>query len=258
MELYSTIIGNGKPMLILHGLYGSSDNWLTIAKTLSADFTVHSLDLRNHGRSPHSNEHDYAIMTEDIKEYLDKNNIKKTLLLGHSMGGKVAMLFTLTYPERVEKLIVADIAPKNYRNNYDGHIQILKVMSSIDLKILKTRKEVEKQLNSILNSQKVTQLIMKNLERKKDKTFRWRINVPILYEKLENITGGTNGWDKMHTKVPTLFIKGENSHYLSLDDDFIIKKSFKNAELTVIPNAGHWLHAEQSELVLKTILYFIK
>lgn len=258
MQLYSTILGEGTPILILHGLYGSSDNWLTIAKELSKDFCVHCLDLRNHGRSPHSSEHNYTAMAEDIKEYLDSHNISKTLLLGHSMGGKVAMLFTLTHPEYVQKLIVADIAPKNYRNNYDGHIQILEVMRSIDLKTLRTRHEVEKQLNAILKSEKVTQLIMKNLHRRKDKSFEWRINVPVLYEKLTNITGGTDDWNKMQTKVPTLFIKGENSHYLSLEDDFIIKKSFKNAELTVIPKAGHWLHAEQTELVLKTILYFIK
>lgn len=258
MKLHSKILGQGTPILILHGLYGSSDNWLTVAKELSKDFCVHSLDLRNHGRSPHCSKHNYPAMANDIKEYLDSHNIDKTLLLGHSMGGKVAMLFSLTHPEYVQKLIVADIAPKNYRSNYDGHIQILEVMNSIDLKSLDTRKEVEKELNAILKSKRVTQLILKNLYRKKDKTFGWRINVPILYQHLENITGGTDGWEKMQTKVPSLFIKGETSHYLSLDDDFTIKKSFKNAEIAVIPRAGHWLHAEQPELVIKTILYFIK
>lgn len=258
MKLHASVQGEGFSILILHGLYGSSDNWLTIAKELAVDFCVHSLDLRNHGRSPHSDEHNYAVMAEDIKEYLDDNQIEKTLLLGHSMGGKVAMLFTLTYPEYVKKLIVADIAPKNYRHNYDGHIQILEVMHNIKLRNLNTRKEAENQLNTILKSNKITQLIMKNLYRKKDKTFEWRINVPVLYKQLENITGGTDGWDKKQTKVPALFIKGETSHYLSLDDDFIIRKSFSNSELTVIPKAGHWLHAEQTELVLKTILYFIK
>lgn len=257
MKLYGTLLGKGSPVLILHGLYGSSDNWLTIAKELSKDFCVHSLDLRNHGRSPHSEEHNYPVMVEDIKEYLDKHALKKTLLLGHSMGGKVAMLFTLSYPERVDKLIVADIAPKNYKNNYDGHIRILETMRSIDLKNLTTRKEIEKKLATSL-SKKITQLILKNLYRKKDNSFDWRINVAVLYKQLENITGGTDGWEKMQTNVPALFIKGETSHYLSLEDDFTIRKSFKNAELTVIPKAGHWLHAEQSELVLKTILYFIK
>lgn len=257
MKLYGTLLGKGSPVLILHGLYGSSDNWLSIAKELSKDFCVHSLDLRNHGRSPHSKEHNYPVMVEDIKEYLATNSIKKTVLLGHSMGGKVAMLFTLSYPEYVSKLIVADIAPKNYKDNYDGHVRILETMRTMDLKNLATRKEIEKKLAATL-SPKVTQLILKNLYRKKDKTFEWRLNVPVLYAQLANITGGTDDWEKMQTKVPTLFIKGETSHYLSLDDDFIIRKSFKNAELTVIPKAGHWLHAEQSELVLKTILYFLK
>ncbi len=258
MELYSTILGKGTPILILHGLYGSSDNWLTIAKALATDFSVHSLDLRNHGRSPHSKVHNYTEMIEDIRAYLDKHQIQKTLLLGHSMGGKVAMLFTLTYPERVQKLIVADIAPKKYPNNYDGHVQILEVMKNIDLNTMKTRKQVEKALDAILKERKVTQLILKNLYRKKDGTFSWRINVTTLYENLENITGGTDGWDTKHTKIPTLFIKGEHSHYLNIEDDFTIRKSFENFEMTVIPNAGHWLHAEQPDLVIKTILYFIQ
>lgn len=258
MELHSTILGKGSPLLILHGLYGSSDNWLTIAKELSSDFCVHCIDLRNHGRSPHSETHNYTAMVEDIYQYIEKNRLEKTILLGHSMGGKVAMLFTLTYPDRIKKLIVADIAPKNYKNNYDGHVEILEVMQAINFSKLHSRKEIEKELAKTIESAKVIQLIMKNLHRKTDKTFGWRINVPVLYEQLANITGGTEGWDTMHTKVPSLFIKGETSHYLSLDDDFIIRKSFKNAELTVIPKAGHWLHAEQTELVLKTILYFIK
>ncbi|PVX52346.1 pimeloyl-ACP methyl ester carboxylesterase [Balneicella halophila] len=258
MKLHSTISGEGAPLLILHGLYGCSDNWLTIAKELSEDFCIHRLDLRNHGRSPHSDEHNYTVMAEDIKEYMNDHELKKAIILGHSMGGKVAMLFTLTYPDRVDKLIVADIAPKNYTINYDGHIKILDVMRSLDLDEVDRRKEIEEQLTSLLKSEKVVKLVMKNLHRKKDKTFEWRINLPVLYDKLENITGGTEGWDKLQTKVPALFIKGENSHYLTLEDDFIIRKSFSNSELTVIPNAGHWLHAEQPELVIKTILYFIK
>lgn len=258
MELHSTILGEGSPLLILHGLYGSSDNWLTIAKELSSDFCVHCIDLRNHGRSPHSEIHNYPAMVEDIYEYIENNKLEKTILLGHSMGGKVAMLLTLTYPKLIKKLIVADIAPKNYKDNYDGHVEILEVMQAVNFSQLHTRKEIEKELDKTIESKKVIQLIMKNLHRKKDKTFEWRINVPVLYEQLANITGGTEGWDTIQTKVPTLFIKGETSHYLSLDDDFIIKKSFKSSELTVIPKAGHWLHAEQTELVLKTILYFIK
>lgn len=258
MELYSSIIGEGSPVLILHGLYGSSDNWITIAKELSQYFCVHSIDLRNHGKSPHSNEHNYTAMAEDIKEYLDSHQLKKADIIGHSMGGKTAMLFALTYPERVNKLIVADIAPKKYKKNYDGHIQILEVMRKLDLDNLNTRKDIEIQLRELLKSRKVVQLIMKNLHRKKDKSFEWRINIPVLYSQLENITGGTEGWDKLKTTVPTLFIKGETSDYLNLEDDFIIKKSFPNSELTVIPKAGHWLHAEQPELIIKTILYFIK
>ncbi len=257
MELFSTIIGKGEPLLILHGLYGSSDNWLTIAKELSNDFCVHSIDLRNHGRSPHSPTHNYTVMAEDIKEYLDMHDIDKTFLLGHSMGGKVAMLFTLNYPERVKKLIVADIAPKNYPQNYDGHIQILGVMNGVDLSQMQTRKEVENALNEKLRDNRVTQLVLKNLYRKKEGGFDWRINIKVLQESIENISGGTEDWDNKQTKVPTLFMKGSNSEYLTIDDDFTINKYFENSEITAIPNAGHWLHAEQPELVVKTILYFI-
>ncbi len=257
MKLSSTIIGEGKPLLILHGLYGSSDNWVSIAKVLAKDFCIHAIDLRNHGRSPHSPIHNYEVMAEDIKEYLDTHNIDKAFLLGHSMGGKVAMLFTLNYPERVKKLIVADIAPKNYPRNYDGHIQILGVMKSVDLSQMQTRKEVENALNAKLRDNRVTQLVLKNLYRKKEGGFEWRININVLQESIENISGGTEDWDGKQTKVPTLFMKGGNSAYLTIEDDFTIKKYFENSEITAIPNAGHWLHAEQPELVIKTILYFI-
>ncbi len=256
MELYSTIRGKGQPLLILHGLFGSSDNWLTIAKALSQKFTVHSLDLRNHGRSPHSEEHNYAAMAEDVREYVAKHKLSEIYLLGHSMGGKVAMLFTLNYPKLVKKLLIADIAPKNYQKSYAGHIKILEVINTIDLENLKTRKEIENKVDTILQNKKVTLLVMKNLYRTKAKTFAWRINAPVLYKQLENITRGIDDWTGKNCEVPTIFIKGENSNYLSIYDNFTIKKYFKNSELTVIPNSGHWLHAEQPELVINTILYF--
>ncbi len=256
MELYSTILGKGQPLLILHGLFGSSDNWLTIAKSLAENFTVHSLDLRNHGHSPHNEEHNYTAMAEDIREYIAKHKLSQIYLLGHSMGGKVAMLFTLTYPELVKKLLVADIAPKNYRKSYAGHIKILETINSINLEKLRTRKEIEDKIDKILQNKKVTLLIMKNLYRTKAKTFAWRINAPILYKQLENITKGTDDWIGKNCEVPAIFIKGEQSDYLSIEDNFIIKKYFKNSELTVIPNSGHWLHAEQPKLVINTILYF--
>ncbi len=145
MELYSTIIGKGQPLL--------------------QKFTVHSLDLRNHGRSPHSSEHNYEAMAEDIKEYVTKHKLSEIYLLGHSMGGKVAMLFTLNYPELVKKLLVADIAPKNYQKSYAGHIKILEVINTIDLENLKTRKEIKDKVDKILQNKKVTLLIMKNLYR---------------------------------------------------------------------------------------------
>ncbi len=259
MKLHSTILGSGKPLLILHGLYGSSDNWHTIGKALADEgFAVHLLDLRNHGRSPHSDEHTYNAMVEDIMEYLQNNQLTKITLLGHSMGGKVAMLFTLNHAEMVKKLIVVDIAPKTYPINYDNHLHILHTMSALNLGMAKSRKEIEKMLLPHIKNTKVVQLIMKNLHRKKQGNFEWKINIKALTENLENITGGADGWEKKSCTTPTLFLRGEQSDYLILTDNFLIKKSFPNAEITTIPNAGHWVHAEQPRLVVKTILYFIK
>ncbi len=259
MKLHSTILGKGEPLLVLHGLYGLSDNWQTIGKALAnEEFQVHLIDLRNHGRSPHNNEHNYPTMVQDIEEYLQTHNLKKVSLLGHSMGGKVSMLFTLNHPEKVKKLVVADIAPKNYPVNYDNHSHILGAMDSLNLTLAKSRGEIEKILLPEIKRAEVVQLIMKNLHRKKSGGFEWKINLKTLTENLENITHGTEDWDKKKCNTPTLFLRGENSEYLSLSDNFLIKKSFPNSEISTIPNAGHWLHAEQPELVIKTILYFIK
>ncbi|MBS9768763.1 MAG: alpha/beta fold hydrolase [Flavobacteriaceae bacterium] len=259
MKLYATIIGEGKPIVILHGLYGSSDNWFTIGKALAEKgFAVHLIDQRNHGRSPHSDEHNYTALVADLKEYLTDHNLTEIALLGHSMGGKTAMLFTLTYPEIVKKLIVVDIAPKFYPKNYDNHLYILDTMLKVNLAKASTRKDIAKMLTPYIKKKSVVQLIMKNLSRDKVNNFEWKINIKALAQNLDDITGGTDGWDNKNCTVPALFLRGENSDYLSLEDDFLIKKSFKNMELTTIPNAGHWVHAEQPELVLKTILYFVE
>lgn len=258
MKLYSNSIGKGQPLIIAHGLYGSSDNWLSIARELQDDFEIHMLDMRNHGRSPHSNTHDYASMAQDIMEYVENYKLNNIVLLGHSMGGKASMLFTLQNPELVDYLLVADIAPKNYQDHTLGHKKILETLQTIDLKKVKTRTEVANILDPIFQNKRITQFVLKNLTRQEDKSFKWDLNIPILLANLDNIVGGIDDWNNYYVKTPTLFLKGEHSPYLTLEDNFLIRKYFQNSEITTIPNAGHWLHAEQPELIIKTILYFTK
>lgn len=258
MKLYANSVGKGQPLIIAHGLYGSSDNWLSIARELQDEFEVHMLDMRNHGRSPHSNIHNYDAMAQDIKEYVENHKLKDIVLLGHSMGGKASMLFTLQNPELVAYLLVADIAPKDYKDHTKGHRKILETLQTVNLKEVKTRTEVANRLEPIFQNKRIVQFVLKNLSRQEDKSFKWDLNVPVLLANLDNIVKGTDGWDNYYVKTPTLFLKGEHSPYLTLDDNFLIKKYFQNSDITTIPNAGHWLHAEQPELIIKTILYFTK
>ncbi|HBL77690.1 MAG: hypothetical protein A2W90_02725 [Bacteroidetes bacterium GWF2_42_66] len=267
MNLFFRHEGEGFPFVIIHGLYGSSDNWLTIGKKLSSRFKVYMIDQRNHGQSPHSDEHSYELMKEDMAEFFRQQNIEKAIVLGHSMGGKTAMCFAADYPEKIEKLIVADIAPKDYfqlkdESQYHLHNNILLAMREIDLSQVASRSEVGDMLNEKIDNLMIVQFLLKNVHRNKaTHNFEWRLNLKVLYENLDEIIKGVNEhWFTDRIPIfnyPVLFIKGANSNYISEEDFSVINTIYPDARIVTIPGAGHWLHAEQPELFLKAIEDFV-
>lgn len=247
--LHSKILGSGQPFLILHGFLGMSDNWKTLGNKYAENFEVHLIDQRNHGRSFHSEEFSYDLMVDDLKNYIDFHNLENCILLGHSMGGKTAMQFALTYPDLIQKLIIADIAPKTYPAH---HQYILKALSEVDFSIQTSRKEIEEVLNNYIPEKGVIQFLMKNIYRKEKTELAYRFNLPILlneYHEVVTSFQSTNVFNK-----PTLFLKGSNSNYITSDDRVTIERNFSNADIKEISNSGHWLHAEQpQEFYQKTI-----
>lgn len=265
MELAFKVLGNGQPIIILHGLYGSSDNWHQIGKKLSGNFKVYLIDHRNHGNSPHSNQHNYNVLTEDLNDFIDKQKIEKPIIIGHSMGGKVAMHFSKTYSEKIKKLIVVDISPFDYskyekqKSNFETHNLILDSVLSLKLHAIKSRGEADKYLLEKIPSKPIRQFILKNLKRT-DYGFTWKINVRILKNEMPEIMKGIE-FNKVELNniknLPTLFIKGENSSYILNNDIDKIIKIYPKAIFKKIQNAGHWLHAEKPEEFVKIVSDFI-
>ena len=256
--------GHGAPLVILHGLYGASDNWVSVARKLEERFTVFIPDLRNHGQSPHTTTHTYQDMADDLLQFLQDHHIKKTILLGHSMGGKLAMLFAAEYPEMISALIVADIAPKSY-NSADNpfktvleHEIILGLMEDLNLVNVTSRKEIDTFLAEKLKDSTLRQFLIKNIHRNRDGDFEWKINVPVLKHALNSITSDVNSeWfaDRLPIlNYPVTFIRGLNSDYISDADFPLIREIYPEAHILDIPDAGHWLHAEQPEKFIEAVL----
>ncbi len=261
MQLFFRKSGEGQPLIILHGLYGASDNWISIIRSLSDHFTVYAIDQRNHGQSPHMPSHTYEDMVEDLHEFIQQQNIQDPIILGHSMGGKTAMRFAIKYPEIVKKLVVVDIAPKNYSSyqNYgevtSDHEYILTSLKKIPLDEMKNRTEINKELEKYFKDERLSMFLMKNIKSSKGH-FSWKMNIDVLQKDLEQVM---DGFDNVNTNNPqhALFIKGGNSPYINEDDTMLIRKYFPSAELITIDGAGHWLHAEKPEQLLKTLDYFL-
>lgn len=253
MTLHSQILGSGKPFVILHGFLGMSDNWKTLGTRWAEDgYEVHLLDQRNHGRSFHSDEFSYKIMAEDLKNYCEEHDLKQIILLGHSMGGKVAMQFAVTYPEMVSKLIVADIGPKAYPAH---HQDILKALSQLDFSKIKSRGEAEDILSGYIKDEGTRLFLLKNLYRKSKNELALRINLPILSKKIEEV--GVALPEDTVFKGDTLFLGGEKSGYIEPIDELLIKKHFPKARINTISNAGHWLHAENPEEFYDNVMNFL-
>jgi pimeloyl-ACP methyl ester carboxylesterase len=260
MKLFYRRFGEGPPLIILHGLYGSSDNWVTIAKALSHRFTVFLPDQRNHGNSPHEDIHDYLSMSRDLHEFAADLNLKRFFLAGHSMGGKTAMMFAMNYPEIIECLVIMDISPFTDRTRstsaYRYHHGILRAMLDTDLSSASRRDEIEMELADKIKEVNVRGFIMKNLQRTENKKFRWKINIAALLNNLKNIVTDLpfpeNSADEI-TGFPVVFLKGENSDHLLNEDYDRIKRLFPAAEIKIIKNAGHWLNADNPEAVIKEL-----
>lgn len=252
MKLFYREYGSaGQPMVILHGLLGSSDNWLPQARMLSDDYHVFVVDQRNHGQSPHSDDFSYDHLVNDLREFIQEHRIEQPILLGHSMGGKTVMHYALQYPDEVDKLIVVDIAPKQYDVRHDVIVEGLK---SIPVDSITTREEADEALARYISNRAVRQFLLKNLMRKPEGGFGWRINLPVIEKKLEAISSGFA--EQGIYQKPTLFVRGSKSDYITENDRDVIKKYFPGSILVTL-DTGHWVQAEKPEEFVQTVRQFL-
>ncbi len=249
MKLFFRELGKGQPIIIMHGIFGSSDNWLTQARILSEHYHVFSLDLRNHGQSPHSDEFDYQSMAADLEQFIREHQLESPVVIGHSMGGKVAMNFAIAHPELLSKLIVVDIAPRPYNLE---HYVIMDGLKAVPIITLSSRQEADATLVPFVPEPDVRQFLLKNLQRKAEGGFSWKINLPVIDKNLSKI-----GYDLQYEgqfAKPTLFIRGGRSKYVRDHDVDHIREVFPKAELETL-DTGHWVQAEKPkefvELVMK-------
>lgn len=253
MKLHHKIIGEGEPLIIMHGLFGMLDNWQSFGKAIAQKgFEVHLLDMRNHGKTEHSLEFNYQIMADDLEEYLDDNGIEAAHILGHSMGGKVAMVFATENEERTKSLIVVDIAPKAYPVH---HQEIINGLKSLDFNILKSRSEATSALSKHISNASVQQFLLKSLYWVEKGQLALRFNLPVIEANIEMV--GESLFDDAIYDGPTLFIDGGSSNYIKPTDQPLITRHFPKAIINTIPDSGHWVHAEQPVLFYKAVEEFI-
>lgn len=251
--LHSKILGEGKPLLILHGFLGMSDNWKTLgAQYAENGFQVHLLDQRNHGKSFHSPDFDYELLAKDVQNYMVHHNIGSAYVMGHSMGGKTAMQLATSHPELVSKLIIADIAPKFYPPH---HQDIVDGLATLDLDQISSRTEADEVLSKSIRNFGIRQFLLKNLYWVDQGKLGFRFNFDVLRNKMEEI-GDNIGTTALY-EGPTLFLRGDRSEYIQPNDLPEIKKHFPYAHLETIENAGHWLHAENPEQFFEKSFSFL-
>lgn len=253
VPLFSKIYGEGKPLIILHGLFGMSDNWTTHAKLFAEHgWQVHAVDQRNHGRSPHTAEHSYDAMAADLEAYIDLHQLDEPVILGHSMGGKTVMNFAVRTPSKLRAAIVVDIAPKAYPIHHQAYIDAMK---SVDFTKARSRKAAEAVLSSTLNSPGIIAFFMKSLYWKTKEELAWRFNLEALEEHLDMVG---EALEHGYFDAPTLFIAGGASGYIVEADHDSILDIFPSAEIRTIEGAGHWVHAEAREAFSDVVLKFLE
>lgn len=254
MELnYKKIGETGPAIVILHGVFGMLDNWLTMAKNIAAHgYTIYLVDQRNHGRSTHSPEHNYEVLSEDLHQFLEMHQLTSPILIGHSMGGKTVMQFATKYPEAFSKLVIVDIAPRLSKVNND---EILRGLNAMNLNEIKSRNDAEEFMEGYEPSQSVRQFLLKNLYRNENGGFSWRFNLPALTKHMDDVGFAI---EPVHPiSAPTLFMRGGNSRYVKDNDWAEIEDLFNNAQLVTIPGAGHWIQAEQPAAFEEALMKFL-
>lgn len=252
MKLFYKEFGEGMPIIILHGLFGSSDNWLSIAKELAKTYKVYLLDMRNHGSSPHDKEFNYQVMASDLKKFIEDHKLLHPIIIGHSMGGKTVMEYAKDNLSNY-KLIIVDIAPRFYKRHHD---QILEGLNHIDLNNLKSRQQADEQLSYYESNPGIRQFLLKNLFRNSENEFAWKFNLGVITEKINNI--GEALEENIRIDNPALFIKGAKSNYINAKDEVMIRSIFTNVKMETISGSGHWVHAENPVDFLGVVRKFIE
>jgi pimeloyl-ACP methyl ester carboxylesterase len=244
MELFYRQFGEGQPLVILHGIFGISDNWVTIGRRLAEKFSVYIPDQRNHGQSPHSAAFDYDVMAGDLDEFLDTHGLKNPVLIGHSMGGKVAMKYVLENPGKVDRLIVVDMSPRKYDPRL-VHQKMIAAMLSVNFGATDSRTEIDKLLSQSIPERRIRQFIMKNLYRPERSTLAWRPNLEAINANLSEVFEGIH--HRGSFDGPSLFVAGGRSDYITASDHPDILALFPMAEIKTLPNASHWVHADEPD-----------
>lgn len=252
MSIDHSVRGCGEPLVLVHGLFGTRENLGAIAKHLSTAFQVYSIDLPNHGRSAHINEFDLRVMADEIRHWMQKTGLDSAHFFGHSLGGKAAMELALLYPDCVQKLVVADIAPIHYEHRHEG---VFAGLLAIDLDVLSSRTEADQTLAEHVPEKPVRSFLLKNLQRRGDEGFYWRMNLSAIHAHYANLVRGNH--DARFDR-PVLFLKAEHSDYIQSEHREAIISRFPNTELKVVSNTGHWLHAEKPELIARLVARFLQ
>lgn len=252
MRLHFEKSGQGDPLVMMHGLFGSLENLGAISRLLEPHFTLYRLDLRNHGRSPHADSMSFDDMADDLIRFLQEQNLDRVNVLGHSLGGKVAMTAACRAPERITKLIVADIAPVTYPSHHNA---ILEGLRQINVDSISSRRQADEQLAAFVDELGVRQFILKSLERDQEGNFRWRLNVPVILKDYDDMRQSV--CDNSRFDGPTLFLKGGRSNYITDQHHAEIHAKFPQAQIVTIDEVGHWLHAEKPQAVAEAVIHFI-
>ena len=244
MKLFFREFGNGQPAIILHGLFGQSDNWVSVGRRIADQFHVYIPDQRNHGQSPHTSIQSFPAMADDLAEFLEDHAIENPILIGHSMGGKVAMTYALENPGNVHKLVIIDISPRKYPERI-AHTEVISQMLSIDIESITTRTEVDKILRTHITDTRTRMFIMKNLYYKLHGKLAWRLNLEAINQSMDYLFDAIKS--ESQYLGPTLFIRGGKSDYVPDADILLIKSLFPQAIIKTISGASHWVHADTPE-----------